>query len=362
MFGMWHRCWHSVLRAAAAPIVAVTLLCGLGQPGAAQDVGAFYGGRTISILMGTSPGGSYDIYGRRDRHSTWPRHIPGKPTIIIEHMPGAGGASGRQFHLWARDRRTARKILLSHALPLMEKLEDPKAIRYESKKLHWLGAYDEIAQVMAIWHTTGAATIDDLKTKDLVFGSMATNHLSYQWAMLLKETLGAKFKVISGYTTGGALNLAMERGEIAGWSVAWESIAGGKHDWITDKKIHVPLVFTLERMKQLPDVPTLLELAQGPQREVVEFLLNGTPIARGLALGPDVPADRVAALRKAFTEMMADKAFLDDAGKRRLAVRYRSAADVDKLVDRIVSASPELVARVKTAVSPPGGQPASQKK
>jgi hypothetical protein len=95
--------------------------------------------------------------------------------------------------------------------------------------------------------------------------------------MVAKQALGAKFKVISGYTTGGALNLAMERGEIAGWSVAWESIAVGKEDWIATKKVAVPLVFTLERMKQLPDVPTLLELAQGPERDVVEFLANGTP-------------------------------------------------------------------------------------
>jgi tripartite-type tricarboxylate transporter receptor subunit TctC len=94
----------------------------------------------------------------------------------------------------------------------------------------------------------------------------------------------------------------------------------------------------------------LLELAQGPQREVVEFLLNGTPLARGLAFGPSVPADRVAAVRKAFDEMMADAAFVEDAGKRRLAVRHRSAAEVDKLVDKIVSASPQLVERVKLAV------------
>lgn len=331
---------------AAALAGCSTLVAGA----AAQEPAQFYANRTISILMGTSPGGSYDIYGRVIANHL-ARQIPGKPTIIIEHMPGAGGAAAGNF-IYGAGPQDGTKVLLSHALPLMEKLEDPTAIRYESKKLQWLGAYDEIAQVMAIWSGTGAASIEDLKAKDLIFGSMATNHLSYQWAMVAKQALGAKFKVISGYTTGGALNLAMERGEIAGWSVAWESIAVGKEDWIATKKVAVPLVFTLERMKQLPDVPTLLELAQGPEREVVEFLANGTPIARAMALGPNVPADRVAAMRKAFATMMTDPEFLDEAAKRRLGIRFRTAEQTHALVAKIVDASPALVERVKHAVSP----------
>ncbi len=314
----------------------------------AQSPDQFYSGRTVSILMGTSPGGSYDLYGRIiAQHMA--RHIPGKPTLIIEHMPGAGGMAAGNY-IYGPGPQDGSKILLSHALPLMEKLEDPKSIRYESRKFHWLGAYDEIAQVMAIWHTAGASTIEDLKSKDLVFGSMATNHLSYQWAMLLKDTLAARFRVISGYTTGGNLNLAMERGEIAGWSVAWESIAAGKQDWVGEKKILIPLVFTLERMKQLPNTPTLLEIAKGPEREVVEFLANATPIARAMALGPNVPADRVAAIRKAFADTMNDPEFIDDTTKRRLAIRFRTANETQALVDKLILASPELVGRVKQAI------------
>lgn len=340
------RVW--LRRIVSAPVALAAAVLALVPAAQAQDLEKFYSGRTIAILMGTSPGGSYDLYGRViAQHLA--RFIPGKPTIIVEHMPGAGGVAAGNF-IYGPGPQDGSKLLLAHALPLMEKLEDPKAIRYESRKLHWLGAYDEIAQVMAIWHTAGAVSIDDLKSKDLVFGSMATNHLSYQWAMLLKDSLKAKFRVISGYTTGGALNLAMERGEIAGWSVAWESIAAGKQDWVGEKKIVIPLVFTLERMKQLPDVPTLLEISQGPEREVVAFLANGTPIARAMAVGPNVPADRVAALRKAFTDMMQDAEFLADADKRRIGIRYRSAAETHALVDKIIGASPELVARVKQAI------------
>ena len=339
------RIWCRLAEIAAVLTSGVALG---GVPAAAQDPAQFYGGRSISIVMGTSPGGSYDLYGRViAQHLS--KQIPGRPNIIVEHMPGAGGMAAGNY-IYGPGPQDGSKILLSHALPLMEKLEDPKAVRYETRKMHWLGAYDEIAQVMAIWHTAGASSVEDVKTKDLVFGSMATNHLSYQWATLLKTTLGAKFRVISGYTTGGALNLAMERGEIAGWSVAWESIASGKTDWVSEKKLLIPLVFTLERMKQLPDAPTLLELVQGPDREVVEFLANGTPIARAMALGPNVPADRVAALRKAFDDMMKDAEFLADADKRKLGIRHRTHQETHALIDKIVTASPDLVARVKKAI------------
>ena len=336
------------VRALCRRALAVALLAVIAVPARAQDPAGFYASRTIAILMGTSPGGSYDIYGRVIA-THLARHIPGKPNIIIEHMPGAGGAAAGGY-IFGPGPQDGSKILLAHALPLMEKLEDPKTIRYESRKLQWLGAYDELAQVMAIWNGAGAISIDDLKTRDLVFGSMATSHLSYQWAMLAKDTLAAKFKVISGYTTGGNLNLAMERGEIAGWAVAWESIAVGKEDWIATKKVSIPVVFTLERMKQLPDVPTLLELAKGPESDVVEFLANGTPIARAMALGPNVPADRVAAVRQAFAAMMQDPEFLDEAAKRRLGINFRTAQQTQALVEKIVTASPELVARVKKAI------------
>ena len=316
----------------------------------AQDAAGFYAGRTIAILMGTSPGGSYDIYGRvLATHLA--RHIPGQPTIIIEHMPGAAGATAGNY-IFGPAPQDGSKILLSHPLPTMEKLEPASVVRYQSRKLQWLGAYDEIAQVLAIWHTAGVATLDDVKTKPFVLGSMGTSHLSYQWAVMLKDALGAGFKVISGYTNGGAIYIAMERGEVAGWAVTWEGVVSGKQDWLRDKLISIPLVFSLERIKELPSVPTLLEVTQGEKREVVDFLAAGTPFGRAMALGPGVPADRVAMLRKAFEATLSDAAFLEEAARRKLSIRFRSHAELEALADKIVSATPELVARVKKAVSP----------
>jgi tripartite-type tricarboxylate transporter receptor subunit TctC len=317
-------------------------------PCSAQSVAEFYKGKTIAIVMGTGPGGSYDLYGRTIAEHL-ARHIPGNPAIIVEHMPGAGGIIAGN-HIYGSAPQDGTKMLLSHAIPLSEKLEPHRGVRFESAKFHWLGTYDSIVLVMSLWHTAPASTIDELRTKDLIIGSFSKNHLTYQWPMLLKAALNARYKVITGYRSGNDLNLAMERGEIHGWTVSWTNLAGTRPDWLRDKKIITLVQFAFSRIPQLPNVPTLLELTPPDQKDVVEFVTAGTPFARALAVGPGVPADRVAALREAFDALMKDEAFLADAKKRKLDIDPRNAAEAHAMVNKIAAASPELVARVKKAI------------
>lgn len=319
------------------------------SPVLADSVADFYKGRTISLLMGTGPGGSYDLYARVIAPHL-ARHIPGNPTIIIEHMPGAGGVNAGNY-IFGAGPQDGSKILETHALPLMEKLRSGKqAVRYKSDKLQWLGAFDEIVQVMTVWHTAPVKTLDDLKKKEIIVGSMAKNHLTYQWASILQNNYGTAYKVITGYGSGGALNVAMEKGEIHAWTASWENLKGTRPQWLKDKTVRLFAQFTMERNPELPDIPTLIELSPPDKRAEAEFLVAGTPIARAMAVGPGVPADRVAALRKAFDDTMKDKALLADAEKRQLSIRPRGAAEVTALVNKIVSASPELVARVKASI------------
>jgi tripartite-type tricarboxylate transporter receptor subunit TctC len=328
---------------------AAVLVAGLtASPAAAQSVADFYKGNTVAIVMGTGPGGSYDLYGRTIA-SYLGKHIPGQPNIIVEHMPGAGGAIAGN-HIYGPAPQDGTKILLAHAIPITEKMLGGKNIRFKTREFHWLGAYSAIAQIMTIWHTAGVKTIDDLKTKDLVIGSFSNTHLTYQWPMLTKNALDAKFKVITGYGSGNANNLAMERGEIQGWTASWENLVGTRPQWIKEKKVDLLVQYTLERIPQLPDVPTLLEITPDKMKPEVEFITAGTPIARAMAVGPKVPADRVAALRKAFEDLMHDKAFLAECEKRQLDIAPRDWKRVQALVDKIVTASPELVQRVKKVV------------
>jgi len=328
--------------------VALAGVAGFAAPGWGQGVADFYRGRTISILMGTGPGGSYDLYGRTIAEHLG-RHIPGQPLLIVEHMPGAGGVNAGN-HIFGPGPQDGSKILLSHALPLVEKLEPGAGVRFESRKFQWLGAYDAIAQMMALWHNSGVRTLDDLRTKDLVVGSFNKTHLSYQWAMLTKDALGARYKVITGYPSGNHLNLAMERGEIHGWTISWENLVGTKPEWLRERKVDILVQYTIDRLPELKEVPTLIEIAAPGKKDVAEFITFGTPFARALAVGPAVPADRVAALRQAFDDLMQDKAFLDDAKKRKLDINPRNAKATHALVEKIAAASPDLVARVRKAI------------
>ena len=330
-------------------MIAGAVMASITMAGAAsaQTPEAFYKGKTVSIVMGTGPGGSYDLYGRL-LINQYGKHLPGNPNFIIEHMPGAGGATAANF-MYGPGPQDGSKILMTHALPLIEKLQS-SGVRFESRKFQWLGAYDQISQVLAIWHTAPGRTIEGLKGADVVLGAMGRYHFSYQWASLVKESLGAQLRVISGYPSGGELNLAMERGEIAGWTIAWENLTGGNAAWLKEKKVVIPLQFTLSRMKDLPDVPTLIEMSQGDSRAIAEFLASGTPHARALAAGPNVPADRVAALRTAFDVMMKDPAFLAEAEQRKLSILPRTAREVQVLTDKMAEASPEFIEKVQKVV------------
>ena len=334
-----------LLMVCASLVLAETAI--FAAPSEAQSGSEFYKGKSIIILMGTQPGGSYDLYGRViGEHLS--RYIPGNPTVIMEHMPGAGGVIAGN-HLYGPGPQDGTKILLSHSIPLAEKLE-PKGVRFESAKLQWLGTFDAIAHTMAIWHDAQVSTVDALKTKPLVIGSFSKSHLTYQWPAMMKHVLGTSHQVITGYRSGSDLNLAMERGEIHGWAASWENLAGTRPQWLTEKKVAVLVSFTFERKKQIPDVPTLLELTPDDKKDVVEFITAGTPFGRAMAVGPGVPADRVATLRKAFDDVMKDPAFLAEAAKRKLDIDPRPAAYPHALADKLASASPGLVARVKKAI------------
>ncbi len=332
----------------AFAVLFAVLLASSAAPASAQSVEEFYKGKTITITMGTGPGGSFDLYGRTIAEHM-PRHIPGNPNMIVEYMPGAGGVVAGN-HIFGPGPQDGTKMLLSHAIPLVEKLEPGPGVHFKSAKFNWLGAYDAIVLTMTLWGAVPVKTIEDLKTADITIGSFSKTHLTHQWPVLLKEAIGARYKVISGYKGGNDCNLAMERGEIHGWTPSYANLLGTKPDWVRDKKIKTLVQFSFERTPQLPDVPTLLEITPAKMKDVVEFVTAGTPFSRAIALGPGVPADRVAALRKAFDALMQDKAFLADAEKRKLDISPRNAQQIHAMVDTLSRASPELVARVRKSI------------
>ncbi len=330
-----------------AAFAAVATLAASPAP-AQQSVADFYKGKTVALLIGTGPGGSYDLYARIFAEHL-PRHIPGNPSIVVEHMPGAGAVTAGN-HLYGPGPQDGTKILLSHAI-IMSEVLDPKAgVRFQSAKFNWIGTYDAIAHTLAIWHEAPAKTIADLKNSDVVIGSFARANTNYHWPAMMKDVLGLNFKLITGYPTGNHNNLAMERGEIHGWAPTLENLVGTRPHWITEKKVRLLAQFMLERKRQIADVPTLLELAPPGKKDVVEFMSASMPFGRGVVVGPHVPAERVAALRAAFEATVKDPAFLASAQKRQLEIDWRDHQHTASLVRKIVGASPDLIARVRKSI------------
>jgi tripartite-type tricarboxylate transporter receptor subunit TctC len=336
------------LMARALVFAALAIAMAASPAPAQQSVADFYKGKNVALLLGTGPGGSYDLYARIfAEHLS--KHIPGNPSIVVEHMPGAGGVTAGN-HLFGPGPQDGTKILLSHAI-IMSEVLDPKAgVRFQSAKFNWIGTYDAISHTLALWHDSKAKSIADLKKPGTVVGSFAKAHFTYQWPAMMKDVLGLDFKLITGYPTGNHNNLAMERGEIDGWAASWENLIGTRPHWIKEKKVNLLVQFLLERKRQIADVPTLLELAPPDKKDVVEFLSASTPFGRAVVVGPGVPAERVAALRTAFEATVKDPAFLAMAEKRQVDIDWRNHEHTMSLVKKIVGASPDLIARVKKSI------------
>lgn len=319
-------------------------------PASADDVADFFAQKkTVVLLAGTRAGGSYGLYGGIIA-KYMSQHIPGKPKIVMNYMPGAGGGKAANY-LFGVAPKDGSWMLSTHAIPLIEKLRGGKGVRFKSAEFIWLGAFSQIAQLMAVWHTAPATTLDAMKKKELIIGAFAKSHPTFQWPALLNNTIGTKYKLIVGYRGGATNNRAMEQGETHGWTPSWGNLNGTKPDWLRDKKVRIVAQFGLDKVPELPNVPSLKELVPANQRDIVDFLTAATPVSRSIALPPGVPAERVAALRAAFEKTMKDPGFLAEIKKRNLTVMPRSAAQVTALVNKIVNASPELVERVKKAVS-----------
>ena len=318
----------------------------VATPAIADSVAEFYKGKTVTITMGTRPGGSFQIYAQLFA-AHMPKHIPGKPTIVPNFMPGAGGTKAANY-IYAAAAQDGSQMLLSHAIPLAEKLR-PKGLKFKSDKFQWLGSFSAITQILTLWHEAPVKSLDEAKNKEAVLSSFAKNHLTYQYASLVNTTLGTKFKIITGYRGGAKNNLAMQQGETHGWTPSWGNLNGTKPEWLSGKKVNLLVLFAFNRLPEIPNVPTLGELVDAKYKDVVDFIVAGTPISRSIAVGPGVPAERVAALRTAFAKTVADPAFLAEAKKRKLLIQPRPWQETEALVKKIVGASPDLVSRVKLA-------------
>jgi tripartite-type tricarboxylate transporter receptor subunit TctC len=303
---------------------------GSGQPAIEE----FYRGKKIDLVIGYSPGGTYDLYARLvARHLG--RHLPGAPAIVPRNMPGAGSRTAANFVASLAPRDGTVLATADQSLALQQAVGD-RRIAFDTTRFIYIGNPNVENNTTVTWHTSGVRTIDDAKRREVTMGATGGS-TSSQYPKAMNALLGTRFKIILGYPGGNDINLAMERGEVDGrGSNSWASWKATRPQWLAEKKINILVQIGLKKAPDLPDVPLLMELGRSAQdRALLRLLSASTQIGRPIFTTPDVPPERVAALRAAFDAMVRDPAFLEDARKGHFEIEPVPGAALQRLVAEI---------------------------
>jgi tripartite-type tricarboxylate transporter receptor subunit TctC len=336
----------------ATCLAACLLLC---APASAQeDVAAFYRGKQLRMLVGTGPGGGYDLFARAvARHIV--DHIPGNPTIIVQNQPAAGGLVmvNQLYSLGPKDGTViAAPINGIPTAPLLE----PAAARFDATRLNWIGSTNRETYVAYAWHMARVRSLAELLKQELIVGATAAGTTLVDFPLVTNKFLGTRFRVVRGYDSTPQINVAMERGEVEGiGGIGWQSVKTTIPQWIAEKKITVIAQYGLQRDPDLAAAPTMLELAKtDADRAALTMMFARTEYGRPYFTPPDVPAARVEALRRAFDATMRDPAFIADAAQLQLELSPMTGEAVQTLVAKLAGTPAEVAARVRAALDASG--------
>lgn len=334
------------LKVAVMAAVAV----GIFQAGvaSADSVSDFYKGKTVSVVVGVAAGGLYSTYAQM-MAPHFSRHIPGNPTVIVKHMTGAGGISAVNWVYEAAPKDGTVVVTPTSALNKRAAMGYP-GIRWDPRKFHWIGGWSEAVNDCSVLNTAPATTIEQARKTEVVMGAFNKASNPYTNAMVINNIVGTKFKIITGYKGGAKVRLAIEKGELHGWCGQYLGWKTRKPEWLRTGKIVHLVQLASKRSPDMPNVPLLSEFAKtDEEREMLTFV-QSSPDDRAMGVPPGVPADRVAALEKAYQATMRDPAFLADAKKLKLEIDPISAKEIQDFEERIMKMKPELIARLKKAM------------
>src|SRR5215475_6676454 len=316
----WQRRRMPGRRGLAAAGLAAIGLWTLGAAAVAQeDVAGFYRGKTLRIVVGVAVGSGYDINARLlARHIG--AHIPGSPTVIVQNQPGAGSLTMTN-QLYAAGPFDGTVVGASfNGLPTTPLLQ-PAGARFEATKINWIGSTNRETQAMYVWAASPIMTLGDLATKEMIVGAQAPGSTQYDYPKLAEKLFGWKFKVITGYEATPKIHLAMERGEVHGTWANWSTLKAIAEQWIKDKKIRILAQWALRKHPEMPDVPFILDQAKTEeQKQAMNLALARLEFGRPFFMPPNVPAERVTAIRRAFDAAMKDPELLAEAEKLKIEI------------------------------------------
>jgi tripartite-type tricarboxylate transporter receptor subunit TctC len=336
---------HHLTALLLAPLVSTSLL-GTSLSAHAQE--PFFARKTITISIGYTAGGSYDLYGRLvARHIG--KHIPGQPIVVAQNMPGTGSlkAAAYIYEVAPKDGTALGVVVESAALE--QALGNPAA-QYDAAKFTYVGRVATSNNIFMQWHTSKVQSIEDSKKLESSLAGTGPGSIAETVPRLLNALLGTKFRLVSGYPASNEAMLAMERGEVEGASSSWAAVSVGKKEWLRDKKIRIILQTAPERTRELPDAPALPEIGTSPEdKQVYQLYASGSAIGRTVIAPPDMPPERVKILRDAFNAMVKDPDFIADIQKLNVDLEPLQGERVQELIVRTLNVPQAVRERAKLA-------------
>ena len=325
---------------------AVVALAFAVTPVQAQSVAEFYKGKTIRMVVASDPGGGYDVYARTFAPH-YARHIPGQPHIIVQNMQGAGGVLATNWIYGVAPKDGTAIAMTQRGVPFLA-LFGKQGPTFDPTKFNWIGSLNNETGVITLWHTSKVKTLEEaMKTESLIGGSGPNDTETYP--ALMNNTIGTKFRIISGYPSTTGISLAMERGEIEGMSQSWGSVITEKPDWVRDKKISVLVQITAVKHKDMPNVPTIMEYVKDPEHRIIwQLMLAQKAMGRPFVAPPDIPADRAKALQAAFDATVADPQFIAEMERTKKELTPVSGPEIAKMIAEVAAAPKEILAKVES--------------
>jgi len=330
----------------ATAMFAVIAAAGpIGGEARAQSVADFYKGKTLTIYSGHSAAGAYSAYARLlEMHIE--KHIPGNPTTVLKIMEGGTGLTLANF-LYNVAPKDGLAFGIFHERMGLEPLVAPRGTQFDGRKFTWIGSMAKQTSVCFTWHESKVKTVDDAKKLSIPVGSDAAAASDSVMPRMMNAMLGTKFQIIRGYS-GSEIPLAMERGEVEGrCGFGWASLKTTRPNWIAEKKLNMLAQFSFKAHPELPNVPLMMDLVQKPEdKRALELIFATQEMGRPFAAPPSIPADRAAALRKAFQDVVKDPALLADAQKQNIEIDTISGEEITDLLLRLYETPKEIVERV----------------
>ncbi len=336
------------VRLGLCALLGVTAAIG---PARADTVADFYSRKTVTLIAGFPPGGGYDTYVRvLARH--YGRFIPGAPSVVPSNMPGAGSMNAAN-HLYTSEPNDGTVLGDFASSVIMEPLLGDKAALFDPSKFSWIGSMSQDVAYCGVWHKPGvAASFDDMLHKETIFGGGAPTAITYQHPLILKNVLGANIRVIPGYAGTRDIDLAMNRGEVnGGCGFYGSSIRAQFLDDVKSGRMNLVIQMGPRKSTEFGNVPSVYDYAKTDEdRAVLDVYFKQLVLGRPLAGPPNIPPDRLAALRQAFMATMKDNDFLAEASKDGLDIDPATADDVQQLLQHFATFSPEIFAKARRAI------------